>query len=309
MGFIDSNKNLWSIALTRLGRQYLANDSKKFSLDRIALSDQEINYNLVETDETYDSNVIQMPMLEPSSHYWQDFDSVLINRSFFEEQDVDYIPDFEYRIGTEFHGSNVFKLDNTIDDQYFDISYYVLPPNVTVTQNTWTIPHSSIIDMSRFLKYYCFSFGMEPIYPALNVGEGLTASPYWYQYEHKSSLVYNVRNEFEGNIRNWEPDLDSIYNSKWLCSDDYIGDNFVQLPDYRSFDDNRKNGITFRLKVQKEYLPRIFSYMTEYGIETIKDYIYIINNDPLIVPQTLAYGKMKYDYINIRIPIYLTKVI
>ena len=309
MAFIDSNERLWSIQLTRLGRRYLANDSDKFSLDRVSFSDEEVNYNQVETTDEYDSKIIEMPVLEPSSNVWADFSSSLIHKAYFEDKNVDTIPDFDYRIGTEFFGSNIFKLDSTIDDQYFDISYYILPPNATAPENTWFLPHSSYVDMTPFLRYNCFIFDLDPVYPAKSIGEGLSASPYWYPWLQQDALRQSVVREFSVDNPNWEADDDAISVSKWVCSDDRIGDDFVPLTEYRSYDDNRKNGESFRLKIKKEYLPRIFSYMTEFGIETIKDYIYIVNNDPLIVPETYAYGKIKYDYISKRIPIYITKVI
>lgn len=309
MGYIDSNSRIWSIQLTRLGRQYLANDSDKFSIDRVSFSDEEVNYNLVESTDVYDSKVIEMPVLEPSSNVWADFSSSLIHNAYSEDQNTDTVPDFDYKIGAEFYGSNIFKLDNTIDDQFLDISYFILYPNTSVAQDSWFLPHSSYVDMTRFLRYNCFVFDLEPTYPAKSVGEGLTASPYWYTWLHKDALRQTVTQEFSVDNPNWEPDNDAINVSRWICSDDRIGTNFVPLTEYRSFNDNRKNGVTFRLKIKKEYLPRLFSYMAEFGTETIKDYIYIVNNDPLIVPETYVYGRMKYDYINKRIPIFITKVI
>jgi hypothetical protein len=197
MGYTDSNSHLWSIQLTRLGRQYLANDSDKFSLDRVSFSDEEINYNLVETTSEYDSKIIEMPVLEPSSNVWADFSSSLIRNSYLADQNVDTVPDFDYKIGTEFFGSNIFKLDNTIDDQFFDISYFMLNPNSSVQENTWFLPHSSCVDMTRFLRYNCFIFDFEPIYPAKSIGEGLSASPYWYTWLHKDALRQSVVMNFQ----------------------------------------------------------------------------------------------------------------
>jgi hypothetical protein len=313
MGFIDSSKNLWSIALTRIGREYLAKDSPRFTLDKVSFSDSEVNYCTVSSTEKYDSDVITLPVLESSTLSNTTFNTSLICKSYYKENENDNIPEFEWRIDILFSGSNVFVLDNTIDSQYFDVSFFYLAPNNT-SINQWQLSHAAIIDMTRFLKYYSFMFDFEPIFPsnAIISQTSTTSSPYWYTWEEYDNLKQNIINLYSGLIKNWSEDASAIINSKWNISDKYVlnDSSYVSLPEYRSYDTGKSSGATFRLKIKKEMISRLYQYMNEYKVDMIKDYIYIINNDPQIKPVTTIYdGSNKFSAITKRIPIYITKIL
>lgn len=315
MGFI--NDKLWSIRLTKKGREYLFKDSSRFSLDKISLSDEGINYSLIKEDESYDNNIIEMPNLEASTFDRAtiiDMDNnsnALVHKSFTKTVDTDDIPEFDYRIACHYYGSNCFVLNNTILDQYFDVSFYYLAPNKTSLQDAF-LPHSVLIDTTNFLKYYSFAFDFIPIYPSTNISSSLgsTASPYWFRWEQQDDLRQKIiaRNS---SVDDWQLDEGAVYNSLWNVSDKYVDDDsiFVPLPDYRTFDSDiyKAVSVTFRLKIKREYLSRLYKYMTRFKTDMIRDFIYIVNNDETIVPETSVYGSKRFNVINRAIPIYITR--
>lgn len=308
--------------LTKKGRRLLLEDSPNFNVTKASFSDQEINYFLLQNDiqnEIFDDALLELPLLEPSNNEWEYFDYNLEKKVYESDAIVDYIPKNEYRFeliptpGT----SNVFKLNRNIVDQTFEFSYVIIPPNSTKFEAV--IPESSIIDMTSFLRYYCLNFNLTPIFPAAFSND---RSPYFIKWRNVFDLEDNVVKQFQNSVRGWTKDQDAIQDSKWIVSNDQIniinqqiadGNSPYEYPfvDIRNYRDSfgRATGITIKLTLKKEHLYRIYQYMNEYNVETILDYIYIVNNDESIIPNTYIYGTNKFNSINKRIPIYITKIV
>jgi len=68
MGFLDSSSSVVDATLTRLGRQLLAKNDGSFQITKFAFGDDEINYQLYNLATNDDSNILNLPLLEPSSN-------------------------------------------------------------------------------------------------------------------------------------------------------------------------------------------------------------------------------------------------
>jgi hypothetical protein len=68
MGFLDSSSSIVTAILTRKGRELLANNDGSFRITKFAFGDDEINYQLYNAATNSDSDILQLPVLEPSSN-------------------------------------------------------------------------------------------------------------------------------------------------------------------------------------------------------------------------------------------------
>ncbi len=68
MGFLDSSSGLTECILTRRGRELLAKNDGSFRITKFAFGDDEINYQLYNLSTDDDSDILNLPILEPSSN-------------------------------------------------------------------------------------------------------------------------------------------------------------------------------------------------------------------------------------------------
>lgn len=68
MGFIDSVSSCVVAILTRKGRELLAKNDGSFRISKYAFSDDEINYQLYNSTTEDDGDILNLPILEPSSN-------------------------------------------------------------------------------------------------------------------------------------------------------------------------------------------------------------------------------------------------
>ncbi len=68
MGFIDSASATVVAILTTDGRNALAKNDGSFRITKFAFSDDEINYSLYNADTDDDTDILNLPILEPSSN-------------------------------------------------------------------------------------------------------------------------------------------------------------------------------------------------------------------------------------------------
>jgi hypothetical protein len=68
MAFIDSTSAIIDCVLTRKGKELLAKNDGSFKIAKYALSDDEINYQLYNVTNDDDSQILSLPILEPSSN-------------------------------------------------------------------------------------------------------------------------------------------------------------------------------------------------------------------------------------------------
>ena len=68
MGFLDSSSSVVTAILTRKGRELLAKNDGSFRITKFAFGDDEINYQLYNSATDYDGDILNLPILEPSSN-------------------------------------------------------------------------------------------------------------------------------------------------------------------------------------------------------------------------------------------------
>jgi len=68
MGFLDSSSSIVSAILTRKGRELLAKNDGSFRIVKFAFGDDEINYQLYNAATDNDTDILNLPVLEPSSN-------------------------------------------------------------------------------------------------------------------------------------------------------------------------------------------------------------------------------------------------
>jgi len=68
MGFLDSSSSIVTAILTRKGRELLAKNDGSFRIVKFAFGDDEINYQLYNAATQDDTNILNLPVLEPSSN-------------------------------------------------------------------------------------------------------------------------------------------------------------------------------------------------------------------------------------------------
>ena len=68
MAFLDSSSSVLDCILTRKGRELLAKNDGSFKIVKFAFGDDEINYQLYNLDNDDDNDILNLPILEPSSN-------------------------------------------------------------------------------------------------------------------------------------------------------------------------------------------------------------------------------------------------
>lgn len=68
MGFLDSSSSIVTAILTRKGRELIAKNDGSFRITKFAFGDDEINYQLYNTATENDADILNLPILEPSSN-------------------------------------------------------------------------------------------------------------------------------------------------------------------------------------------------------------------------------------------------
>lgn len=68
MGFLDSSSSIVTAILTRRGRELLAKNDGSFRIVKFAFGDDEINYQLYNSATENDTDILNLPVLEPSSN-------------------------------------------------------------------------------------------------------------------------------------------------------------------------------------------------------------------------------------------------
>ncbi len=68
MGFLDSSSSIITCILTRAGRNALAKNDGSFRISRFSFGDDEINYQLYNAATDNDTDILNLPILEPSSN-------------------------------------------------------------------------------------------------------------------------------------------------------------------------------------------------------------------------------------------------
>jgi hypothetical protein len=68
MGFLDSSSSIVTAILTRKGRELLANNDGSFKITKFAFGDDEINYQMYNAATDDDTDILNLPVLEPSSN-------------------------------------------------------------------------------------------------------------------------------------------------------------------------------------------------------------------------------------------------
>lgn len=68
MGFLDSSSSIVTAILTRKGRELLAKNDGSFRIVKFAFGDDEINYQLYNAATDNDQDILNLPVLEPSSN-------------------------------------------------------------------------------------------------------------------------------------------------------------------------------------------------------------------------------------------------
>jgi len=68
MGFLDSSSSIVTAILTRKGRELIAKNTGEFRITKFAFGDDEINYQLWDATTEDDTDILNLPVLEPSSN-------------------------------------------------------------------------------------------------------------------------------------------------------------------------------------------------------------------------------------------------
>lgn len=68
MAFLDSSSSVIDCILTRKGRELLAKNDGSFRIVKFAFGDDEINYQLYDLNTDNDTDILNLPILEPSSN-------------------------------------------------------------------------------------------------------------------------------------------------------------------------------------------------------------------------------------------------
>jgi hypothetical protein len=68
MGFLDSSSSCVDAILTRKGRELLAKNDGSFRITKFAYGDDEVNYQLYDLASDSDTDILNLPILEPSSN-------------------------------------------------------------------------------------------------------------------------------------------------------------------------------------------------------------------------------------------------
>ena len=68
MALLDSSSSIISCCLTRKGRELLSKNSGEFRISKFSLSDDEVNYQLYDSATDNDTDILNLPILEPSSN-------------------------------------------------------------------------------------------------------------------------------------------------------------------------------------------------------------------------------------------------
>lgn len=68
MGFLDSSSSIVTAILTRKGRELIAKNDGSFRIVKFAFGDDEVNYQLYNVAAQNDTDILNLPVLEPSSN-------------------------------------------------------------------------------------------------------------------------------------------------------------------------------------------------------------------------------------------------
>lgn len=68
MAFLDSSSSVVDCILTRKGRELLAKNDGSFKIVKFSFGDDEINYQLYNLNTDDDADILNLPILEPSSN-------------------------------------------------------------------------------------------------------------------------------------------------------------------------------------------------------------------------------------------------
>jgi len=68
VGFLDSSSSIVTAILTRKGRELIAKNDGSFRIVKFAFGDDEINYQLYNVATQSDADILNLPVLEPSSN-------------------------------------------------------------------------------------------------------------------------------------------------------------------------------------------------------------------------------------------------
>ena len=68
MGYLDSTSSIVTCILTRKGRELIARNDGSFRISKFAFGDDEVNYSLYNATLGTDTDILNLPILEPSSN-------------------------------------------------------------------------------------------------------------------------------------------------------------------------------------------------------------------------------------------------
>lgn len=285
MSIINSTERILKAVLTRTGRDILQKNNERFIITKAAFGDNEINYNLVNSQDPDSNDVQSIAVFEPSTNEDTGLKSKLIR--FTEDLDViaqqnqyRFIPNTEYQITTQTQGNTTFSINNWNQDAT-TISFSILNPNT----NSYFLGNGFIIDFSEFYSKYGIAFDIFPLSPSATLGQ---SNKYW----------YNTTDNYKDDSGNILPVVIGIDN-------DHRPFNGTQLSDI--VNDLNIPIITFKVKINERDLKKLLVKLLNDKTSFLEGNVIITNDDQDVVPATDFYGVNKsYKNISTKIPIKIT---
>jgi hypothetical protein len=285
MAIIETNEIIITAALTRLGRRILYEENDRFKISKFALSDDEINYNLVTDLDADNINVQILPIFEPSTNESNLLDSKLIRNADDLSQIAAassylFIPNTEIQIQTQLNGKQTFSLQNWNNDE-LTITLSLLDP----TTNSAFLSDAFVVDFSEFYKKDKLWFDVFPVFPTALLGQ---PNKYWYIADDSFTDPNGHVLPVVVGIDNTHRPIDGTAMSALT--------NSLGIP-----------ALTIKIRLQEAQLRSIFTYMLANNLTSIKENILIYNNDSSITPLTTFFGpNSTYQSIVTKIPISIT---
>jgi hypothetical protein len=289
MAFISNGDLILQAVLTKRGREILYNNNERFLVSKFALADDEINYNLINQQDSDYTNVQNLSVVEASTNSFNALKSKLIRKTKDELQQLakqsqfKFVPSDEMQLQVQLSNNSAFSLENWKTEEK-EITFSIYDPRI----QAYSLSNSFVIDISQFFIKYGISFNVTPTSPTGIIGA--STLNYW----------YNTTDSFKDINNNILQVIIGIDNDHKPVDGTALQDftNQLQIP-----------ALSFKLSLKEQEIKNIFSFMLANNISSINDEILIYNNDSNVVPITDFFAPQNtnsFRNISMKIPITIT---
>ncbi len=288
MAYFEQSDLVLQAFFTRRGLELLHRNNERLLISKFALGDDEINYNLVDKGDP-DATLIQSLLVaDASTNENTALKSKLIRKLkdtteiLARESSYKFVPSTERSVQTHIVGTQVFSLDNWINDAC-TVSFAIYEPDT----QAYFLSGAFLVDASSFFVDYGIEFDFTPINPSSVIGG--ESNKYWF------NAGGNKYTREDGSEAVVVLGIDNNHKPTTGVSVENIT-NDLNIPI-----------LTFQLRLRERQLRSIFTRMLADGVSKIERDILIYNDDLTIKPVTDFYGPDRaYRSIATKVPITIT---